>query len=391
MGARGTGSGVENHRGKCRVVFSWRGKRERVTLDLRYTKPNVNYAAKLRAEIVKKIEFGIFDPLEYFPNWKGGAGKAEEHTFEVYRGKFIAACRANRLADSTVTAYESNLRTHFAELDARAINRITFSDLAKLVGERPWQTEKTRNNALICLRGVFAVALADGVIKVNPTDGLKNQTYEAEEPDPLTPAEVVTVLGEVLQRYGPKLHNYFDFAISSGLRTSELIELQWPDIDWQRKVARVARAKVKGKVKVTKTKRRREVELSERALAALARQREHTLLAGKHIFVNPFTGEPFKDDYTPGSTWKRALASAGMRHRNAYQTRHMFATIALMAGANPMWVSKQLGHTSMTTMWKHYARWIQGADHGRERGKLDAAFAAIAPALPPQGAEAAAN
>ena len=108
-------------------------------------------------------------------------------------------------------------------------------------------------------------------------------------------------------------------------------------------------------------------------------------LLSLELIVNPFTNEPFRDDYTQGSTWKRALASAGMRHRNAYQTRHTFATIALMAGANPMWVSKQLGHTSMTTMWKHYARWIQGADHGRECGKLDAAFAAIAPALPPEG------
>ena len=65
-----------------------------------------------------------------------------------------------------------------------------------------------------------------------------------------------------------------------------------------------------------------------------------------------------------------------MRERNFYQTRHTYATLNLMAGANPMWVAKQLGHATMQMVLTVYSKWIDGADKSQERGKIDAMFAA---------------
>lgn len=45
-----------------------------------------------------------------------------------------------------------------------------------------------------------------------------------------------------------------------------------------------------------------------------------------------------------------------------------------MAGANPSWVARQLGHATTAMLFKVYGRWIDGADKSRERNKLDAAF-----------------
>jgi hypothetical protein len=39
-----------------------------------------------------------------------------------------------------------------------------------------------------------------------------------------------------------------------------------------------------------------------------------------------------------------AESCLAIRQRDAYQTRHTFAMLALMASANPMWVARQLGH-----------------------------------------------
>lgn len=65
-----------------------------------------------------------------------------------------------------------------------------------------------------------------------------------------------------------------------------------------------------------------------------------------------------------------------MRERNFYQTRHTYATLNLMAGANPMWVAKQLGHATIQMVLTVYSKWIDGADKSQEREKIDAMFAA---------------
>ena len=71
--------------------------------------------------------------------------------------------------------------------------------------------------------------------------------------------------------------------------------------------------------------------------------------------------------------WVPALKAAGVRHRRAYQTRHTFATTALMAGANPAYIARQLGHTNAQMLFKTYSKWIDGADRGREKEKVEAA------------------
>jgi len=43
-----------------------------------------------------------------------------------------------------------------------------------------------------------------------------------------------------------------------------------------------------------------------------------------------------------------------------------------MAGTNPAWAARQLGHASSKMLFEVYSRWIEGADKGLERGKVEA-------------------
>ena len=76
--------------------------------------------------------------------------------------------------------------------------------------------------------------------------------------------------------------------------------------------------------------------------------------------------------------WKVALDSAGHDHRPLYQCRHTFATLALSAGADLYWVSKQLGHRDIRTTLKFYAR-FQPAVDTRNLDLLNAFDAIAAP------------
>jgi len=44
-----------------------------------------------------------------------------------------------------------------------------------------------------------------------------------------------------------------------------------------------------------------------------------------------------------------------------------------MAGANPAWVARQMGHKSLKMFFEVYARWIDRADKGLEKSRMDAA------------------
>jgi len=64
--------------------------------------------------------------------------------------------------------------------------------------------------------------------------------------------------------------------------------------------------------------------------------------------------------------------------------RHTFATAALMAGVNPAYVAKQLGHTNAKLLFETYAKWIDGADKHQERDRMEAAFGGIYPQNSPK-------
>jgi len=277
------------------------------------------------------------------------------------------------VAHSTKREYKKALNCYWTPvLGTEPINSIGYGRLKGVVAGTPWPSNKTRNNALVSLRGVFAYAVRDKLITENPALEIENRKHQTREPDPLTLAEIDAFLSACKEETE---RNLFEVAFFSGMRTSELIGLWWSDVDWLSGIARVQRAFVRGKLKATKTEKARNVELTSRALAALKRQRAFTEAAGAEVFRNPRTGQPWQGDQDLRRRWKVYLRGAKLRAREAYQTRHTFATLAIMAGANPVWVSRQLGHSDPMFTFRVYARWIDGADKSRELGRLDAAIA----------------
>jgi integrase len=58
--------------------------------------------------------------------------------------------------------------------------------------------------------------------------------------------------------------------------------------------------------------------------------------------------------------------------RRAYQTRHTYATNNLMGGVNPAYIARQMGHSNAKILFTVYAKWIDAADRGREKAKMEA-------------------
>jgi integrase len=120
---------------------------------------------------------------------------------------------------------------------ARQISLIVYSQLRCAVNEITWPTNKTRNNALIPLRGIFGMALEDGIIERDPTAKLKNPKHQKPPVDPFSREEAETILSKLYEQFRDLkvVHAaYFEFAFFTGMRPSEILALRWSDIDLRR-------------------------------------------------------------------------------------------------------------------------------------------------------------
>jgi len=375
------GNGVELRDKSIRVGFVYQGKWVRETLKLAPTPANEKHAIRLVAEVRRRIANGTFEYAEFFPESHRAAKKTASTTSFGERCKVWLETKG-RLADNTKEQYRNALEVWKVMLGAETpIEQIDHDLIASKVGSHPWKSAKLLNNYLIPLRGVFELTGRKLKLKDNPMTGIENSKHQAVPPDPLSLTEMESILADLKRHYDPQIWAYFEFQFMTGLRPEEAIALKWEDVDWNHGTVRVQRAKIAGKIKDLKTYQVRDVDLVERALEALKAQKPFTLMKDADIFQNPVTGRPWHDERSQRDHyWKPALRRCGVRYRRAYQTRHTYAANALMAGVNPAYISRQMGHKSAKMLFSVYAKWIDGADRGRERAKLEASL--ISPEFP---------
>jgi integrase len=222
---------------------------------------------------------------------------------------------------------------------------------------------KTLSNIQSCLRSALTDAVDDELLETNPLAGWtysrKDVPTTDDDVDPFSPEEQQAILGQL----NGQAKNLVQFALWTGLRTSELVALDWGDIDWLREEVMVSRAMTqasKGVAEIPKTSAgRRAVKLLRPAMEALKAQKAHTFLADAEVFQNPRTLERWAGDGPIRKTmWVPAMKKAGVRYRRPYQTRHTYASMMLSAGEHPMWVAKQMGHTDWTMIARVYGRWM---------------------------------
>ncbi|QRY79678.1 site-specific integrase [Pseudomonas sp. PDNC002] len=350
------------------ITFMYRGVRCRERIALKPTATNLKRAEQHKAAVEHAIAAGTFDYAVTFPSSPRAAKFAPEVSQETLTGYLTRWLEAKRkhVSSSTFDGYrkiiEHRLIPGLGVLLVVDVKRKTVRDwLDGLeVGN------KTLSNIQSCLRSALSDAVEEELIDSNPLAGWtysRKEEVKDDDVDPFSPEEQQAILA-AMEGQG---RNLVQFALWSGMRTSELVGLEWGDIDWLRGEVHVMRAitqAAKGKAEVTKTaSSRRSVKLLGPALEALKAQKAFTYLAHQEVFQNPRTGERWAGDGPIRKTlWQCALKRAGVRYRRPYQTRHTYASMMLSAGEHPMWVAQQMGHSDWTMIARVYGRWMPTAD-----------------------------
>lgn len=381
MGGKQQVEGVYARSASILISFNWEGRRHRERLALSPTAANLKAAARIRDGIIKAISidrFTIEDFAENFPESPHikKVGATLGVTFDQVADDWLLIV-GQELAATSVKEYTNILKKHFRpDFGARPISSISYEELALCLARKKVANGKTFNSIMTPARGVFAYAMKTRKIAIDVTTEIPTRQQQKPQPDPLEVHEIEVVLAKLRELRDDQWLNYFEFALFTGLRPSEMIALKWGNIDFLRKKVSVVGARVRAIDKDVKTHRSRDVDLQSRAIGALTRQKKHTFLVGEHVFISPSTGSWFRDTGGPvQDCWRPTLKAAGLRDRDAKQTRHSFATMCLHAGMNPAYVARQMGHSDTRMFFEVYSKWIDGQASEREISKLDALFA----------------
>jgi integrase/recombinase XerC len=225
---------------------------------------------------------------------------------------------------------------------------------------------------IYCFRGFFKYLRRQGCLKFDPFADIEFHALHRPLPRFLTVDEMNRLLNRVREPLPalegiPQTEVYLtirdramlEVLYSAALRVSELVGLDWQDIDWAAREVRV----------LGKGNRERVCPLGQKALDALIEYREHFIEYQKHQ-AEGFFKRPKAKPITPEgahpvfiSSWNRRIltrsiprtinkwvALAGLQKQvNPHAFRHSAATHMLENGADLRVIQQLLGHSSIVT------------------------------------------
>lgn len=196
----------------------------------------------------------------------------------------------------------------------------------------------TAQKYLAHLRKAFQFANDCGNIKLNPLQKFENFKIPERQPLFLSKQDFKKLCKEI---YLKKHFHYLDlviFATYTGLRASEIINLQWNQILFEHKLILLD-----NQSSITKTKKVRAIPLNKKAFAVLKRKDKNSQ------FVFTLNGEKLKLDYVSKRFKKFIISSKLNKKYKFHSLRHTFASWLVQKDVPIQKVSKLLGHSDIKT------------------------------------------
>jgi integrase/recombinase XerC len=266
-----------------------------------------------------------------------------------------------QLSPQTLRAYEHDLATFFEflatgflgkEADAvrpRDVDPLAVrSFLAALT--RQGLGKRSQGRTLSAVRSLFRFACREGILEANPAQGVRTPKAPKTLPRHLRPGEVESLI-EAPAGEGPLVlrdRAILELLYAAGLRVSELVGLDWPDVDLSARMVRV----------LGKGSKERMVPFGRPAAVALRGWLGawETLRTpsddGQPVFLN-HQGTRLTDRSVRRVIDRWVDAAAVARGVHPHTLRHTFATHLLEGGADLRAIQELLGHSSLSTTQKY--------------------------------------
>jgi integrase len=312
-------------------------------------------ARNLKAELTADVRRGEYRAqskltfAEYAPEWvRSYAGRTSrgvrDATKDDYRRRLGLDEKGEPLLDKDRNA--TGAIAFFGRAQLAAIEPRDIKGYAQELAKRGLAANTVRLH-LAPVKALLATAVEEGLIRSNPSAGLRLAVVAQEEADDghvkaLTEEE----LGKLLAAIAPPWRLFFEFLHETGLRIGEAIALRWSDVDLSRRHVQVRRRYYRGTFAPPKSRYgRRDVPISQR----LAKELELRWITEDDVdgLVFPSTvGKVLDASNLMRRVLKPAARTAGVPWASFHTFRHTCATTLFRRGLNAKTVQVWLGHHS---------------------------------------------
>jgi len=298
---------------------------------------------KIPAGIADKRQAQIYEDDLKLKMLKGEIGlerKATDHELKPLIDQYLDYSRVNK-APSSFKRDELAIRTFIEHTGFTTLSDVTPIALERYKGERLLKVSRTTVNIeLKILKAMFNKLVALEVISRNPIKsvsrlpGPSSNTIKFLEKD-----EVVALLEAASPSFRPILYTY----LKTGLRKSELIHLEWTDIDLSNKRIRV----IEKESHSVKWHRERHIPIDQELVDVLRSLRRQ----GKYVFMT--RNETLRKNNLIRELKKTAVRAGIDKNVTIHMLRHTYASHLVMEGVPLRTVGELLGHSCITTTLRY--------------------------------------
>jgi integrase len=274
-------------------------------------------AVKIKAasgEIYRKQGFPTL--AEYIPHYLANCHKGD-HTIDNERG------------------YLKMWLTHLGNIRLSQITAAAILSYRTKALAEEGVSERTVNVRVNALKSLLKFAKQEEKLEKLPTDGIKELHHEYRTKRLLSKEQVegiISIAEQVCPRTGRQFADFVKLAAYSGGRNSEVLQLQWENVDFSQRLLHFETGTTKGG-------KGRAVDFNPN-LEAHLREMAARKTGSPWLFPSPRTD-------TRVTTFKKALEKVRRKlgvDFSAHSFRHYFCSMCVMSGVDFLTIAKWVGH-----------------------------------------------
>lgn len=310
------------------MSFTHRGRQYRQSTETEDRKLAIRIFDKLKGEIAEGKWFE--------------APQVEAYTFKELTDKYLTEYSAVNKAASSQRRDKSlfdRLNKTFGRYDVAEITPAMISNY-KVQRRGEGVSARTINYELTVMSHVFTIAMTEWQLAVdNPVKRVRKERLKNRLERWLTPEEEA----QLLKASPLWIRDIIVFAINTGMRQSEILDLKWGQIDMERRTLTISEQK------------NRSVDtlpLNGNAMKILATRYREGVKADRYVFPNGCRHRIVASNLM--RAYRQAVKASGIAKARFHDLRHTFASRLVQNGADLFAVQK-LGRWKNTSMVMRYA------------------------------------